>query len=61
MWGRARPTSSKTRTPEPQPTVAAALKALTGVVEHGLFPALADEALVATDDGVRSLGPGDAF
>jgi len=28
------------------------LKALTGVVEHGLFLGLADEALIGTDDGV---------
>ena len=40
--------------------LAAALKGLTGVVEHGLFPALADEALVATDEGVRSLTVHDA-
>ncbi len=41
--------------------LAQALKGLTGVVEHGLFPALADEALVATDTGVRSLGPADSL
>jgi ribose 5-phosphate isomerase A len=29
-----------------------ALKSLTGVVEHGLFLGLADEALIGTDDGV---------
>ena len=37
--------------------LAAALKPLTGVIEHGLFPGLADEALVGTDDGVRALQP----
>lgn len=41
--------------------LAAALKPLTGVVEHGLFPGLADEALVATPDGVRVLRPGEAL
>ncbi len=41
--------------------LARALKALTGVVEHGLFPGLADMALVGTDDGVRSLTPEDGF
>jgi ribose 5-phosphate isomerase A len=35
----------------------AALKGLTGVVEHGLFVGLADEALVATDTGVDGLTP----
>jgi len=32
--------------------LAAALKAVTGVVDHGLFLDLADEALVGTDQGV---------
>jgi len=32
--------------------LAEALKSLTGVVEHGLFLGLADEALIGTDDGV---------
>ena len=41
------------------PALAAALKGLTGVVEHGLFPGLADEALVAGEGGVRSLTPAD--
>lgn len=41
--------------------LASALKPLTGVVEHGLFPGLADEALVATSDGVRVLRAGDAL
>lgn len=31
------------------------LKAITGVVEHGLFLGLADEAFVATEDGVKRL------
>jgi ribose 5-phosphate isomerase A len=35
-----------------------ALKAITGVVEHGLFIGLAGEALVGTDNGVVSLRPG---
>ena len=37
--------------------LAAALKAVTGVVDHGLFLDLADEALVGTDDGVVKLLP----
>ncbi len=40
--------------------LALALKPLTGVVEHGLFPGLADEALVATPEGVRVLRAGEA-
>jgi ribose 5-phosphate isomerase A len=32
-----------------------ALKAITGVVDHGLFLDLADEALIGTDDGVITL------
>ena len=40
--------------------LATALKGLTGVVEHGLFPGLADEALIGEADGsVRSLTPRD--
>ncbi|HEX6866290.1 MAG TPA: ribose-5-phosphate isomerase A, partial [Caulobacteraceae bacterium] len=35
----------------------AALKAITGVVDHGLFLGLADEALIGTDDGVVRLTP----
>jgi ribose 5-phosphate isomerase A len=35
---------------------AAAMKAVTGVLEHGLFIGLASAAIVATDDGVRVLG-----
>jgi len=34
------------------PGVEAALKSITGVVEHGLFLGLAERALVATDEGV---------
>lgn len=37
--------------------LAAALKSLTGVVEHGLFLDLADEALIGTDEGVIGLTP----
>jgi ribose 5-phosphate isomerase A len=38
--------------------LAAELKGLTGVIEHGLFLGLADRALVATADGVRELTAG---
>jgi ribose 5-phosphate isomerase A len=42
----------------PDPTrLADALKSVTGVVDHGLFLDLADEALVGTDEGVRRLAP----
>ena len=34
-----------------------ALKAVTGVVEHGLFIGLAERALLATDEGVVTLHP----
>jgi ribose 5-phosphate isomerase A len=37
--------------------LAAALKTVTGVVDHGLFLDLADEALVGTDQGVVKLVP----
>jgi len=37
--------------------LAAALKSVTGVVDHGLFLDLADEALVGTDAGVVRLTP----
>ncbi len=37
--------------------LAQALKGLTGVVEHGLFPGLAEQALIGTDDGVRFVRP----
>ena len=40
------------------PALAAALKAITGVVEHGLFLGLAGEALLATPGGVERLAPG---
>ena len=32
--------------------VEAALKSITGVVDHGLFLGLAERALIGTDDGV---------
>jgi len=42
----------------PDPTALAfALKSVTGVVDHGLFLDLADEALIGTDDGVVRLTP----
>ncbi len=37
--------------------LASALKAVTGVVDHGLFLDLADEALLGTDNGVVRLAP----
>ena len=37
--------------------LADALKSVTGVVEHGLFLDLADEALIGTDKGVERLTP----
>jgi len=37
--------------------LAGALKALTGVVEHGLFLGLAERALIGTDEGVTVLLP----
>jgi ribose 5-phosphate isomerase A len=37
------------------PRLAEALKAATGVVDHGLFLGLADEALIGTDTGVQRL------
>ncbi len=37
--------------------LAAALKSLTGVVEHGLFLDLADQALIGTANGVTTLEP----
>lgn len=39
------------------PALAAALKSVTGVVDHGLFLDLADEALIGTDQGVVRLVP----
>jgi ribose 5-phosphate isomerase A len=41
------------------PSVEAALKSITGVVEHGLFLGLTKEALIGTDTGVERLGPRD--
>ena len=38
-------------------TLGKALKAVTGVVEHGLFLGLAATALIGTDDGVKTLTP----
>jgi ribose 5-phosphate isomerase A len=37
--------------------LAASLKSVTGVVDHGLFLDLADLALVATDSGVMQIEP----
>jgi ribose 5-phosphate isomerase A len=37
--------------------LAGALKALTGVVEHGLFLGLAERALIGTDDGILTIYP----
>jgi len=37
--------------------LAAALKSVTGVVDHGLFLDLADRALIGTPDGVITLEP----
>ncbi len=37
--------------------LAFALKSVTGVVEHGLFLDLADQALIGTAEGVKSLDP----
>jgi ribose 5-phosphate isomerase A len=42
--------------PEPS-MLASALKSVTGVVDHGLFLDLADEALIGTDTGVERLLP----
>jgi len=42
----------------PEPALLAdALKSVTGVVEHGLFLDLADEALIATASGVERISP----
>ncbi len=39
------------------PTVLAeALKSVTGVVDHGLFLGMADEAIIGTDEGVGAVG-----
>ena len=37
--------------------LAAALKSITGVVDHGLFLDLAEVALIGTDEGVRAVHP----
>jgi ribose 5-phosphate isomerase A len=37
--------------------LAAAIKAVTGVVDHGLFLGFAERALIGTDDGVITLWP----
>ena len=37
--------------------LAATLKSVTGVVEHGLFLDLADDALIAGEAGVERLAP----
>ena len=42
--------------PDPK-SLGAALKAVTGVVEHGLFLGLAAEALIGTDQGIQTLHP----
>jgi ribose 5-phosphate isomerase A len=39
--------------------VEAALKSITGVVDHGLFLGLTREALIGTPEGVQRLGPRD--
>jgi ribose 5-phosphate isomerase A len=39
------------------PGVEAALKSITGVVDHGLFLGLAQSALIGTDEGVVTLTP----
>ena len=39
------------------PALARALKAVTGVVEHGLFLGLASEGLIGTQDGVQRVQP----
>jgi ribose 5-phosphate isomerase A len=42
--------------PDPS-ALADALKSLTGVIEHGLFLDLAEEALIGTDTGVQRVAP----
>ncbi|HEY2179101.1 MAG TPA: ribose-5-phosphate isomerase RpiA [Caulobacteraceae bacterium] len=42
---------------EDPPALAAALKAVTGVVDHGLFLGMAERALIGTPDGVVTLYP----
>ena len=42
----------------PDPSLLAdALKSVTGVVDHGLFLDMADEAILGTDTGVERLAP----
>jgi ribose 5-phosphate isomerase A len=42
----------------PDPSLLAdALKSVTGVVDHGLFLDMADEAIIGTDEGVERLAP----
>ena len=41
----------------PPSGLAAALKSLTGVVDHGLFLDLAEVALLGTEDGVKTIYP----
>jgi ribose 5-phosphate isomerase A len=43
--------------PDPS-ALARTLKAITGVVEHGLFIGLTSEALIGTPGGVQRVGPG---
>ena len=38
---------------------AAEIRAIIGVVEHGLFLGMAERALIAGEHGVRELTPGD--
>ena len=44
------------RIPDPA-RLGAAIKSVTGVVDHGLFLDLADEALIGTDAGVERISP----
>jgi ribose 5-phosphate isomerase A len=37
--------------------LAEALKSVTGVVDHGLFLGMADEAIIGADEGVQRLAP----
>jgi ribose 5-phosphate isomerase A len=42
---------------EDPPALGAAIKAVTGVVDHGLFLGMAERALIGTPDGVVTLYP----
>ena len=59
--GRCAPTAATSSMTPPAAQIddpaalAAALKSLTGVVEHGLFLGLAERALIGTDEGVVTL------